>query len=112
MAWIALKAARAPYKMEEVPLCGPNGKPVRFWKLNPEGQLRVLVFHGGAVIHKDSDQILDESGNAVEGGSNILPKIEDSIPETTSEEKASFLSSFVAVVRSGPLNLTIFSSSK
>ena len=63
-----------PYRMEEISLYGPNGKPDWFWKLNPRGTVPVLVCHGGAVIHADSDRILDEIGNDVEGGSRIVPK--------------------------------------
>lgn len=73
-AWIALEAAGVPYRMEEISLYGPNGKPDWFWKLNPRGTVPVLVCRGGAVIHADSDRILDEIGNDVEGGSRIVPK--------------------------------------
>jgi glutathione S-transferase len=74
-----LEAAQAPYELEQVSLYGPNGKPDWFWKLNPKGEVPVLVCHGGEVILADSDLILDEIGTAVEGGSDIVPKDEDGI---------------------------------
>jgi hypothetical protein len=64
---------------KQVSLYGANAKPDWFWKLNPTGQALVLACHGGAVIHADSGRFLDGIGNAVEDGSNIVPKTEQSI---------------------------------
>jgi len=58
-AWIALEAADVPYKLEQVSLYGSGGKPDWFWKLNPKGQVPILVIDSDNVI-ADSDQILDE----------------------------------------------------
>ena len=78
-AWIALEVAGAPYEMEEISLYGPNGKPAWFLELNPRGTVPVLVCHGGALRLRDSDDILDQIGTAVENGSRIVPKDEDNI---------------------------------
>jgi glutathione S-transferase len=74
-----LEAAEAPYELEEVSLYGPNGKPDWFMKLNPKGQVPILVCYGGAVIVRDSDTILDNIGKVVKAGSDIFPTEEDGI---------------------------------
>ena len=72
--WIALEVANAPYAMEEISLYGPNGKPDWFMQLNPAGTVPVLTCHGGAVRLRDSDDILDAFGTAVENGSTLVPQ--------------------------------------
>ncbi|OEU17407.1 putative dehydroascorbate reductase [Fragilariopsis cylindrus CCMP1102] len=79
-AWIALEAANISYKLEQVSLYGPGGKPDWFWKLNPKGQVPILQVinnnnddnnynnnnnnnnnnDNNDYIIADSDQILDE----------------------------------------------------
>lgn len=63
-AWIALEAAEVPYKFEQVSLYGSGGKPSWFMKLNPKGQVPVVVVNNDndkeKVILADSDLILDE----------------------------------------------------
>jgi glutathione S-transferase len=67
-----LEAAGANYKMEEVSLYGPGGKPDWFWKLNPKGEVPVLVVDSN-VIFADSDLILDEIGMVMANdGSSML----------------------------------------
>lgn len=65
-AWIALEAAELPYKFEQVSLYGGGGKPSWFMKLNPKGQVPVLVVNDDSdkdkVVLADSDLILDEMG--------------------------------------------------
>ena len=65
-AWIALEAAKVPYKFEQVSLYGSGGKPSWFMKLNPKGQVPVLVVNDDnnkdKVVIADSDLILDEMG--------------------------------------------------
>jgi glutathione S-transferase len=79
-AWIALEAADISYKLEEVSLYGPGGKPDWFWKLNPKGQVPILQVinnnnnnysnnnnnnDSNDYIIADSDQILDEIGMVI-----------------------------------------------
>jgi glutathione S-transferase len=71
-AWIALEAADISYKLEQVSLYGPGGKPDWFWKLNPKGQVPILQVinsnyddNNDNIIIADSDQILDEIGMVV-----------------------------------------------
>ena len=59
--------------MEEISLYGPGGKPAWFWKLNPRGEVPVLVCQVGDVVLPDSDLILDEIGNVLENGSKLIP---------------------------------------
>ena len=63
-AWIALEAAEVPYKFEQVSLYGSGGKPSWFMKLNPKGQVPVVVVNNDndkeKVVLADSDLILDE----------------------------------------------------
>lgn len=80
--WIALETVGDPYDMEEISLYGPGGKPDWFMKLNPKGTVPVLVCGGGAVRLRDSDEILDKVGDAIPGGSKLIPhKHEDLIKE-------------------------------
>jgi glutathione S-transferase len=100
-AWIALDLTQAPFELEQVSLYGPNGKPDWFWKLNPKGQVPVLVCHGGAVILADSDLILDEIGNAVKGGSKIVPQDDDSMARV--RDFRSTLSEFLPIAKQAVL---------
>ena len=59
--------------MEEIPLYGPGGKPDWFMKLNPKGTVPVLVCRNGAMRLTDSDEILDKLGDAMPGGSILVP---------------------------------------
>lgn len=93
--WIALEATNAPYEMEEISLYGANGKPDWFLELNPKGTVPVLVCHGGAVRLRDSDDILDEIGTAVENGSSLVPKDESSIKKV--QEFRAKLSAFLPI---------------
>ncbi|KAG7341549.1 glutathione S-transferase, C-terminal domain containing protein [Nitzschia inconspicua] len=65
-AWIALEAAGAKYNLEQVSLYGPGGKPDWFWKLNPKGQVPVLVVEDEDLVLADSDLILDEIQRVVD----------------------------------------------
>mmetsp|Transcript_31312 Transcript_31312/g.73013 ORF Transcript_31312/g.73013 Transcript_31312/m.73013 type:complete len:248 (+) Transcript_31312:96-839(+) len=57
-AWIALEESALPYTSKEVSLYGSGGKPDWFMKLNPKGEIPVLVSaDGDAVV--DSELILD-----------------------------------------------------
>jgi len=56
-AWVALEESKLPYTSREISLYGPNGKPPWFLRLNPRGQVPVLVVDGNAVV--DSESILD-----------------------------------------------------
>lgn len=61
-SWIALEWSGINYKLEEVSLYGPNGKPDWFWKLNPQGTVPVLVCNesdGSSNVLPDSELILD-----------------------------------------------------
>jgi glutathione S-transferase len=60
--------------MQEIPLYGPGGKPAWFLKLNPKGTVPVLVCHGGTMRIRDSDEILDTLGDAIPGGSKLVPR--------------------------------------
>jgi glutathione S-transferase len=68
-AWIALEAANAFYALEEVSLYGARAKPDWFWKLNPKGEVPVLVVEtkSETVVLADSDLILDRIGLVVGG---------------------------------------------
>ena len=63
-AWIVLEATKIPYKVKHVSLYGAGGKPDWFWKLNPQGQVPVLVIDDDTII-ADSDRILDEFASTV-----------------------------------------------
>jgi glutathione S-transferase len=69
-----LEAANANYKLEQVSLYGPGGKPDWFWELNPKGQVPVLVVdyeNEEPVILADSDLILDEIGRVMDDASML-----------------------------------------
>mmetsp|Transcript_18838 Transcript_18838/g.33204 ORF Transcript_18838/g.33204 Transcript_18838/m.33204 type:complete len:242 (+) Transcript_18838:44-769(+) len=68
-AWIALEAANANYKLEQVSLYGPGGKPDWFWKLNPKGEVPILVIDDSVVL-ADSDLILDEIGRVLDSSTS------------------------------------------
>lgn len=74
-AWIALEAAEVPYKFEQVSLYGSGGKPSWFIKLNPKGQVPVLVVDDenekDKVVIADSDLILNEMGMVI---NSVFPK--------------------------------------
>ena len=61
-----MEAAEVPYELEQVSLYGSGGKPSWFMKLNPRGQVPVLVVKDDndtdKVVLADSDLILDEMG--------------------------------------------------
>jgi glutathione S-transferase len=73
-AWIALEASGANYQLEQVSLYGPGGKPDWFWKLNPKGQVPVLVVNEEKeeVILADSDLILDEIQRVMDSSQSQL----------------------------------------
>mmetsp|Transcript_125381 Transcript_125381/g.390359 ORF Transcript_125381/g.390359 Transcript_125381/m.390359 type:complete len:246 (+) Transcript_125381:72-809(+) len=57
-AWVALEESGLPFSLTEISLYGYDGKPDWFMKLNPKGEIPVLVrSNGGAVV--DSERILD-----------------------------------------------------
>lgn len=66
-----MEAANANYQLEQVSLYGPGGKPDWFWKLNPKGQVPILVVHDGEVL-ADSDLILDEISRVMDDESSRL----------------------------------------
>jgi glutathione S-transferase len=76
--WIALEAADVSYKLEQVSLYGPGGKPDWFWELNPKGQVPILKIINNNynnnidnnIIIADSDQILDEIGMVMTASSS------------------------------------------
>lgn len=74
-AWIALEAAEVPYKFEQVSLYGSGGKPSWFMKLNPKGQVPVLVVNNDnntdKLVLADSDLILDKMGMVM---NSVFPK--------------------------------------
>ena len=61
-----MEAADVSYTLEQVSLYGGGGKPPWFMKLNPKGQVPILVINNNKDTNKivlaDSDQILDEMG--------------------------------------------------
>jgi len=69
-AWIALECTQTPYKLEQVSLYGPGGKPGWFLKLNPQGTVPVVDCNDGTLVLPDSDLILDEIGKK----DTLLPK--------------------------------------
>jgi glutathione S-transferase len=75
-AWIALETSGASYKLEQVSLYGPGGKPDWFWSLNPKGEVPILVVD--EKVFPDSDLILDEI-QCVADSTGILyvPSIDD-----------------------------------
>lgn len=75
-AWIALEASDITYEMKQVSLYGPGGKPDWFWKLNPKGQVPVVVSDNENVI-VDSDRILDEFASGSIADSSLRVKDED-----------------------------------
>ena len=84
-AWIALETSGAAYKLEQVSLYGPGGKPDWFWKLNPKGEVPIVVVFSKKdnqqLVLADSDLILDEiqqciaaggGGGESDGGDSLL----------------------------------------
>ena len=69
-----MEAAGVSYKFEQVSLYGSGGKPSWFMKLNPKGQVPVLVVNddndADKVVLADSDLILDEMGMVMESVSS------------------------------------------
>lgn len=70
-----MEVAEVPYKFEQVSLYGSGGKPSWFLKLNPKGQVPVLVINDDNDIDKvilaDSDLILDGMGMVMD---SVFPK--------------------------------------
>ena len=93
--WIALEAAEVSYQLDQISLYGPNGKPDWFWELNPQGTVPVLVCKSGDVVHADSDEILDNIGNSVDGGSKIVPDSEEKMAHA--QEFRAELSEFLPI---------------
>ena len=96
-----MEAAEVPYKLEQVPLYGSGGKPSWFMKLNPRGQVPVLVVKDDndtdEVVLADSDLILDEMGMVMD---SVFPKTQPNSSnqsletESSDEEKVAKIQSF------------------
>lgn len=102
-AWIALEAAGANYQLEQVSLYGAGGKPDWFWKLNPKGQVPVLVVNNNEsekeIVLADSDLILDEIQRVV-GDATKSQLYDTSNDETTTKQVRAFrkcLSEFLPI---------------
>lgn len=84
-AWIALEVCQVKYQLEQVSLYGPGGKPDWFWKLNPKGQVPVLVVDNNndndknnVIILPDSDLILDSIDDVLSEGSILTVASDES----------------------------------
>ena len=85
--WIALEEAGVPFKFEEVDLYGAGGKPGWFLKLNPKGQVPVLVVGERVVVESEQtiDAVRDLSPESFAGDlelvSNWRRRIAEFIPQ-------------------------------
>jgi len=97
-----LEAAEVPYKFEQVSLYGSGGKPSWFMKLNPKGQVPVLVVNNDndtdKVVLADSDLILDKMGMVMD---SVFPKTQSTSStkqlletESSDEETAAKIDAF------------------
>lgn len=65
--------------MEEISLYGPNGKPDWFWKLNPKGQVPVLVVgEKEELVLADSDLVLDRMDEVISTSRNVASSTDTS----------------------------------
>jgi glutathione S-transferase len=64
--WIALEESGLAYDLEEVSLYGAGGKPGWFMKLNPKGQVPVLVV--GDDVTAESERTIDAVAALHQGG--------------------------------------------
>mmetsp|Transcript_73555 Transcript_73555/g.143915 ORF Transcript_73555/g.143915 Transcript_73555/m.143915 type:complete len:221 (-) Transcript_73555:19-681(-) len=73
--WICLEETGLPYSFEEISLYGAGGKPAWFRKLNPKGEVPVLVIGDKAVCGSEDTlnaiETLPDSSFKVDTSSNV-----------------------------------------